>query len=142
MVGDDVNLFDLEGLDRWKLRKQLSKSILLSQINLTFTTYTNINSLKKLKYRGWYSKGYWYFINAATTDNSNNDDNTPASVVTLTATTNNSNNNNNVIIIKIITIKMKSGYALKKINKSSYTHCSPHFLFGETNAPWLCVCKG
>ena len=116
------------------MRKQSSKCISLSQINLIFTTYTNINSLKKLKYRGWYCKGYWYFINATTTDNSNNDDNTPASAVTVTATTNNSNNNN-VIIIKIITIKMKNGYALKKINKSSYIYCSPSFLFGEKNAP-------
>ena len=53
---------------------------------------------EKLKNRGWYSKWYWYFINATTTDN-NIDDNTPASTITATATTNNSNNynNNNVI---------------------------------------------
>ena len=80
---------------------------------------------EKLKNRGWYSKWYWYYINATTTDNNNNDDNTPASTVTTTDATNNSNNynNNNVIIIKIIiTIKMKSGYALKKIIKSSYIY--------------------
>ena len=29
---------------------------------------------------------------------------------------------------------MKSGCALKKI-KGSYMYCSPHFLFGEKNAP-------
>ena len=29
---------------------------------------------------------------------------------------------------------MKSGCALKKI-ESSYIYCSPHFLFGEKNAP-------
>ena len=34
---------------------------------------------------------------------------------------------------------MKSGCALKKI-KSSSIYCSPHFLFGETNAPQLCAC--
>ena len=62
----------------------------------------------KLKNRGWYSKWYWYFINAITTYDNNNDDNTPASTVTATAITNESNNNcnnydnnNNVILIKI-----------------------------------------
>ena len=39
---------------------------------------------------GWYSKLYWYFINATTADN-NNDDNTTASTVIATAT-NKSNN--------------------------------------------------
>ena len=96
------------------------------------------------------SKWYWYFINPLSAnptkwsntlnidnnnnDNNNNDDNTLASTVTTTATINNSNsyNNNNVIIIKIIiTIKMKSSCALKKIIKSSYIYCSPHSLFGE-----------
>ena len=76
---------------------------------------------EKLKNRGWYSKWCWHFINATTTDNINNDDNTAVStVLTTTVTTNNSNNhdNNNVIIIKIIiTIKMKSGCALKKKNQ-------------------------
>ena len=93
---------------------------------------------EKLKNRGWYSKWYWYFINATTTDNNNNDDNTPASTVTTTDATNNSNNynNNNVIIIKIIiTIKMKSGCALKIVIKSCYIYCLPHFLFDEKNAP-------
>ena len=88
---------------------------------------------KKLKFKGWYSKWYWYFINVTTSDN-NNDDNTPASTVTATTTTNTSNNyNNNVIIIKIIiTIKLKSGCALKKL-KCSYIYCLPHFLFVEKN---------
>ena len=90
---------------------------------------------EKLKNRGWYSKWYWYFIKATTTDSNNNDDNTPASTVTTTATTNNSNNNNNIIIKLIITINIKSGCALKKIIKCSYIYCSPHFLFGERNAP-------
>ena len=82
-------------------------------------------------------KWYWYFINAITTENNNNndDDNTAAGTfVTTTATANNSNNynDNNVIIIQIIiTIKIKSGCALKKVIKSSYIYCSPHFLFGE-----------
>ena len=81
---------------------------------------------------------YWpeYSFNAITTDNNNNDDddNTAAGTfVTTTATANNSNNNNNNIIIIqiIITIKMKSGCALKKVIKSSYIYCLPHFLFGE-----------
>ena len=74
---------------------------------------------EKLKNRGWYSKWYWHFSNAATTNDNNNDDNSLASTVLLLLTTNESNNcnnynNNNVLIIKIIiTIKMKSGYALK-----------------------------
>ena len=60
---------------------------------------------EKLKNRGWYSKWYWYFVNATTTDDNNNDDNTPASTVTATAITNESNNicndyNNDVIMIK------------------------------------------
>ena len=91
---------------------------------------------EKHKGKGWYSKWYWYFIYATTTD-SNNNDNTPALTVTATATINNSNNYNNynvVIIKKIITIKMRGGCALKKI-KSSYIYRSPHFLFGEINAP-------
>ena len=38
---------------------------------------------EKLKNRDWYSKWYWYFIDATTTDNNNDDDdNTPASTVT------------------------------------------------------------
>ena len=60
----------------------------------------------------------------------------------LLLTTNESNNcnnynNNNVLIIKIIiTIKMKSGCVLKRKKiKSSYINYSPHFLFGEKNAP-------
>ena len=60
----------------------------------------------------------------------------------LLLTTNESNNynnynNSNAIIIKIIiTIKMKSGCALKyKKIKSTYIYCSPHFLFVEKNAP-------
>ena len=43
-----------------------------------------------------------------------------------------------ILIIKIIiTIKMKSGCALKwkKKIKSSYVYYLPHFLFGEQNAP-------
>ena len=95
---------------------------------------------EKHKNRGWYSKWYWYFTNAATTDNNNDDDNTPASIFTATTNNNNNNNNdnnnnnNNVIIMKIITIKMKSGCALKK-SKSGHIYCFPHFLFGEKNAP-------
>ena len=34
-----------------------------------------------------------------------------------------------------MTVKMKIGCALKKVIKSSYVYCSPHFLFGEENAP-------
>ena len=49
------------------------------------------------------------------------DNNTPADTVTATATTNNSNNYNNVTITKIIiTIKMKSGCALKKSKVAIY----------------------
>ena len=41
-----------------------------------------------------------------------------------------------MIIKIIITIKMKSGCALKyKKIKSTYIYCSPHFLFVEKNAP-------
>ena len=36
-------------------------------------------------------------------------------------------------LIKVIK-KMKRGCALKK-NRSSYTYCSPHFLFGAKNPP-------
>ena len=71
-----------------------------------------------------YSKRYWYFINSTTTTNdNNNDDDASAGTITATATTNNINNynTNNVILIKIIiTIKMKSGYALKKLKVAIY----------------------
>ena len=63
-------------------------------------------------------------------------------LVLLLLTTNESNNcnnynNNNVLIIKmIVTIKMKSGCALKwKKIKSSCIYYLPHFLLGEKNAP-------
>ena len=37
---------------------------------------------------------------------------------------------------------MKSVFALKyKRIKRAYIYCSPHFLFGEKDAPKLCVCK-
>ena len=62
-------------------------------------------------------------------------------LVLLLLTTNESNDcnnydNNNVLTIEMIITKMKSGCALKwrKI-KSSYMFYSPHFLFGEKNAP-------
>ena len=45
--------------------------------------FKTTKTYKKLKNRGWYSKGYWYF-NVTTTNDSNND-NTPASTVTATA---------------------------------------------------------
>ena len=63
-------------------------------------------------------------------------------LVLLLLTTNESNNcnnynNNNALIIKmIVTIKMKSGCALKwKKIKSSCIYYLPHFLLGEKNAP-------
>ena len=62
-------------------------------------------------------------LNTTTTDNNNNDDNTPTNTVTTTATTNNSNsyNNNDAIIVRIIiTIKMKSSCALKKLKVAIY----------------------
>ena len=100
-----VTLFPL-----WSLKKAVVGYIAIKQQE----TY------EKLKTKGWYKKWYWYFINATTTDDKNNYDNTPVSTVTATTTTNKSSNNcnnynnNNVIIIKIIiTIKMKSGCALK-----------------------------
>ena len=56
--------------------------------------------------------------------------------VTATATTNNNNYNNDVIIIKIIiTIKMKSGCAFKKLKVAIYIVRLISYLFGEKTAP-------
>ena len=82
-------------------------------------------TFEKLKNRGWYST---YDDNTAVST---------ATATTITSSTNKSHNNSNiynkvnVIMIKrIITTKMKSGCALKKI-KSNYVYCLPHFFFGE-----------
>ena len=86
----------------------LSKKTVVGYIDLE-----QKETYEKLKNRGWYSKWYWYFSNAATSNNNKNDDNTPASTNENNENTNENNNynnynNNNVLIIKvIITIKMK-----------------------------------
>ena len=89
----------------------------------TVVGYIDIKQQEKYeKLKKAHSKLYWYFINATTTDDNNDDDNTPASFVTATATSNKSNNNCNhynndnviIIITMIITIKIKSGCALKE----------------------------
>ena len=75
---------------------------------------------EKLKNRGWYSKWYWHFSNAATTNDNNNDDNSLASTVLLLLTTNESNNcnnynNSNVLIMKIIIVMHYNGKRLKVV---------------------------
>ena len=124
-------------------QKSCATLFLLRSLEKTVMGYTDIKqqeTYEKLKNRVWHSKWYWYFINDTTADDNNND-NTPASSVTATATTNKSNNscnnynNFNVIIIKNNNKNEKRlCIKIKKI-KSSYTYCSPHFLFGEKNAP-------
>ena len=68
--------------------KKLCNFVSVESLKKTVVEYIDIKqqeTYEKLKNRGWYSKWYWYFINATTTDDNNNDDNTPASTATATA---------------------------------------------------------